>query len=153
MLFRTPRPQGSLRHLHLGQRSTDIRASGSIGRGKKKVSWGEIELFMLFGSRLKELNFCFSWTEVIKSAVDELKKRKGSGLDRHRAGSIPSSAIGPAYGSWVWFFTNIKALQTLYCSLHNLFIHLFLPLVSIILLLAPRRMALFYWKVTVVRFF
>lgn len=43
--------------------------------------------------------FCFSWTEVIKSAVDELKKRKGSGLDRNRAGSVPSSAIGPAYGS------------------------------------------------------
>ncbi|XP_057195407.1 rho guanine nucleotide exchange factor 1b isoform X2 [Triplophysa rosa] len=36
-----------------------------------------------------------NWTEVIKSAVDELKKRKGSGLDRQRAGSVPSSAIGP----------------------------------------------------------
>ncbi|XP_051576689.1 rho guanine nucleotide exchange factor 1-like isoform X5 [Myxocyprinus asiaticus] len=40
-----------------------------------------------------------NWTEVIKSAVDELKKRVGNKMDRHRAGSVPSSAIGPAYSA------------------------------------------------------
>nr|XP_055066059.1 rho guanine nucleotide exchange factor 1b isoform X2 [Misgurnus anguillicaudatus] len=35
-----------------------------------------------------------NWTEVIKSTVDELKKRGGNKLDRNRAGSVPSSAIG-----------------------------------------------------------
>ncbi|XP_065101641.2 rho guanine nucleotide exchange factor 1 isoform X2 [Paramisgurnus dabryanus] len=35
-----------------------------------------------------------NWTEVIKSTVDELKKRGGNKLDRNRAGSMPSSAIG-----------------------------------------------------------
>ncbi|XP_056617989.1 rho guanine nucleotide exchange factor 1b isoform X2 [Triplophysa dalaica] len=39
-----------------------------------------------------------NWTEGIKSAVDELKKIRGSGLDRQRAGSMPGSAIGPGYG-------------------------------------------------------
>ncbi|XP_058602332.1 rho guanine nucleotide exchange factor 1b isoform X3 [Onychostoma macrolepis] len=38
-----------------------------------------------------------NWTEVIKSTVDELKKRGGNKLDRQRAGSVPSSASGPAY--------------------------------------------------------
>ncbi|KAA0703298.1 Rho guanine nucleotide exchange factor 1 [Triplophysa tibetana] len=39
-----------------------------------------------------------NWTEGIKSAVDELKKRRGSGLDRQRAGSMPGSATGPGFG-------------------------------------------------------
>ncbi|XP_051999465.1 rho guanine nucleotide exchange factor 1-like isoform X2 [Xyrauchen texanus] len=40
-----------------------------------------------------------NWTELIKTAVDELKKRVGNKMDRHRAGSVPSSAIGPAYSA------------------------------------------------------
>uniref|UniRef100_A0A673FEQ0 Rho guanine nucleotide exchange factor 1-like n=1 Tax=Sinocyclocheilus rhinocerous TaxID=307959 RepID=A0A673FEQ0_9TELE len=39
-----------------------------------------------------------NWTEVIKSTVDELKKRGGNKLKRDRGGSMPSSASGPAYG-------------------------------------------------------
>ncbi|XP_016141815.1 rho guanine nucleotide exchange factor 1-like isoform X8 [Sinocyclocheilus grahami] len=38
-----------------------------------------------------------NWTEVIKSTVDELKKRGGNKLKRDRGGSMPSSASGPAY--------------------------------------------------------
>ncbi|XP_056123796.1 rho guanine nucleotide exchange factor 1b isoform X4 [Rhinichthys klamathensis goyatoka] len=41
-----------------------------------------------------------NWTEAIKNTVDELKKRGGKPLDRHRGGSTPNSAIGPAYNSF-----------------------------------------------------
>ncbi|KAK9961144.1 hypothetical protein ABG768_008951 [Culter alburnus] len=41
-----------------------------------------------------------NWTEAIKSAIDDLKKRGGRDkLDRHRGGSTPSSSIGPAYSA------------------------------------------------------
>ncbi|XP_016387643.1 rho guanine nucleotide exchange factor 1-like isoform X5 [Sinocyclocheilus rhinocerous] len=38
-----------------------------------------------------------NWTEVIKTTVDELKKRDGNKLTRERGNSIPSSFIGPVY--------------------------------------------------------
>ncbi|XP_016301406.1 rho guanine nucleotide exchange factor 1 isoform X2 [Sinocyclocheilus anshuiensis] len=38
-----------------------------------------------------------NWTEVIKTTVDELKKRDGNKLNRERGNSIPSSFIGPVY--------------------------------------------------------
>lgn len=42
-----------------------------------------------------------NWTEAIKSAVEDLKKRGGRDkLDRHRGGSVASSSIGPAYSAF-----------------------------------------------------
>ncbi|XP_077069195.1 rho guanine nucleotide exchange factor 1 isoform X9 [Siphateles boraxobius] len=38
-----------------------------------------------------------NWTEAIKNTVEELKKRGVKPLDRHRSGSTPNSAMGPAY--------------------------------------------------------
>ncbi|XP_073703893.1 rho guanine nucleotide exchange factor 1 [Garra rufa] len=38
-----------------------------------------------------------NWTEVIKSTVDELKKRGGNKPERPRVNSLHSSTIGPAY--------------------------------------------------------
>ncbi|XP_052003728.1 rho guanine nucleotide exchange factor 1-like isoform X4 [Xyrauchen texanus] len=40
-----------------------------------------------------------NWSEVIKSAVDELKKRGGNKLNRNRPGSVPTGAIGPGYSA------------------------------------------------------
>ncbi|XP_051574615.1 rho guanine nucleotide exchange factor 1b isoform X2 [Myxocyprinus asiaticus] len=40
-----------------------------------------------------------NWSEVIKSAVDELKKRGGNKLNRKRPGSVPTSVIGPGYST------------------------------------------------------
>ncbi|KAK2903011.1 hypothetical protein Q8A67_007724 [Cirrhinus molitorella] len=38
-----------------------------------------------------------NWTEVIKSTVDELKKRGGNKPEKHRGSIMNSGAIGPAY--------------------------------------------------------
>lgn len=40
-----------------------------------------------------------NWTEAIKTAVDDLKKRVGK-LERNRGGSTPGSIIGPAYNAF-----------------------------------------------------
>lgn len=73
--------------------------------------WSERLTGRSYGIQLQNWNpkhsqsvLCSSWTVVIKSTVDELKKRGGNKLKRERGGSMPMSVSGAAYSPWVCFW-------------------------------------------------